>query len=225
MLYIVATPIGNREDITLRALRVLREVDFILCEDTRVTHKLLIMYDIKKECVSCHHHSSAQSMEAIIHRLKKGESAALVTDAGTPGISDPGNVFISHALAEAVDVVSIPGSSALTAALSVAGIPTDRFTFFGFIPHKKGRKIFLLEIAESSYTAVFYESCHRIKKTLSELEPLIGDRHVIVFRELTKMFETVYRGTIAEILPHIKEKGEFVVIVTPYIERGHKKRK
>src|SRR3989344_2729888 len=216
MLYVVATPIGNMEDITLRALRVLREADFIICEDTRVTHKLFVMYDIKKERVSCHHHSSSQSMEGIIHRLKKGESAALVTDAGTPGISDPGNVFVSHALAEGVDVVSIPGPSALTAALSVAGIPTDKFTFFGFIPHKKGRKTFLLEIAESSYTAVFYESCHRIKKTLNELAPLIGDRHIIVCRELTKIFETVYRGTIADILGKVTEKGEFVVILEPF---------
>ena len=220
MLYSVATPIGNREDITLRALRILREVDFILCEDTRVTHKLLGMYDIKKECVSCHHHSSSQKIEMIIERLKNGEHAALVTDAGTPGISDPGNIFVHHAIMAGIEGVSVPGPRALSAALSVAGIGTDRFVFWGFIPHKKGRKTFLANIAESSYPAVFYESCHRIKKTLNELKPLIGDRHVIVCRELTKMFETVYRGTIEEIVPNIVEKGEFVVILALFSYSG-----
>ena len=213
MLYSVATPIGNREDITLRALRILREVDFILCEDTRVTSKLLVMHDIKNTLVSYHHHTSEKKIQQIVERLAAGENAALVTDAGTPGISDPGNILIEKALAQGVEVSPIPGPSAVATALSIAGVPTDKFVFIGFVPHKKGRKTLFENIAQQKETVVFYESPHRIKKTLTQLAEHIPEKEVIVCRELTKKFETIYRGNILNIIDSVKEKGEFVVIV------------
>lgn len=213
MLYSVATPIGNREDITLRALRILREVDFILCEDTRVTSKLLAMHEIKNTLVSYHHHSSEKKIAEIVERLQNGESAAIVTDAGTPGISDPGNILIQKALEQEVEVSPIPGPSAVATALSIAGVPTDKFVFLGFVPHKKGRKTLFENIAQQKETVVLYESPHRITKTLTQLSEYIAEKEIIVCRELTKKFETIYRGTIESILSTLKEKGEFVVII------------
>ena len=217
MLYIVATPIGNLEDITLRALRILREVDFILCEDTRVTKRLLEKYEITTPSVSYHQHSSDAKINKIIDRLQSGESAALVTDAGTPGISDPGNILIDailrFPLIDNLRIVPIPGSSALTTALSIAGASTDRFWFLGFLPHKKGKQTLFELIANTKETVVFYESNHRIRKTLETLARYIGNRPVVVCRELTKMFETIYRGTISEVLEELDERGEFVVII------------
>lgn len=222
MLYIVATPIGNLEDITLRALRILREADLILCEDTRHTCKLLNHYEIKKPTLSHHQHSKKSRVQQIVEMLKQGKNLALVTDAGTPGISDPGNRLIREISHYPNILISqIPGASALTAAASVSGLPCDSFLFLGFIPVKKRRKKVLQEIADSSRTVIFYESCHRIKKTLTQLSSLI-DRQVVVARELTKKFETVYRGSIAEILESdIVEKGEFVVMISKQISRRY----
>lgn len=216
MLSIVATPIGNLEDITLRALRIFREADLILCEDTRHTRKLLDHYEIKKPTLSHHQHSKKSRVQQIVEMLKQGRNLALVADAGTPGISDPGNRLIREISHYPNILISqIPGASALTAAASVSGLPCDSFLFLGFIPVKKKRKKVLQEIADSSRTVIFYESCHRIKKTLTQLREFIGDEcQIVVARELTKKFETVHRGSIAEILENdIVEKGEFVVIV------------
>jgi 16S rRNA (cytidine1402-2'-O)-methyltransferase len=224
MLYIVATPIGNLEDITLRALRILREVDFILCEDTRVTKRLLDKYEIKTPMISYHQHSQAPKVEKIITLLKQNKNLALVTDAGTPGISDPGNLLIAAILALPenlpVKIIPIPGPSAIIAALSVSGLPTDEFLFLGFLPHKKGRQTLIKKIAASEQTVVVYESCHRIVKFLQELIDNNGaDLKIVVCRELTKMFESVYRGKPKEILDLFQSdknhlKGEFVVIAS-----------
>ncbi len=226
MLYIVATPIGNLEDISLRALRILKEVDLILCEDTRVTRKLLDTYQIKnKKLESYHQHTSQKKVDKLLGLIKENQ-VALVTDAGTPGISDPGNKLISALVGTGLNlsIVSIPGASAVTAALSVSGFPTDNFLFKGFIPHKNKRQKFLKEIIASKVTTIFYESPHRILKCLEQLEDLCRDRsrpvQLVICRELTKKFETIYRGTAQEILKQIKKefknkkiKGEFVVIV------------
>lgn len=174
-LYIVGTPIGNLEDISLRALRILGEVDFILCEDTRVSRKLLDHYNIKTPTKSCHEHSSDKEIESIIELLRAGKNLAMIADAGTPGISDPGGKVIERVIekmGEDVKIESVPGPSAVTAALSISGIPTDRFIFMGFPPHKKGRQTFLSRIADSDYPVVVYESKHRILKFLEELQVL-----------------------------------------------------
>ena len=219
-LSIVATPIGNLEDLTFRARSVLEAADILLAEDTRVTKKLLQRYALKKTCVPFHQHSHSSSYTKVIDALKSGKHVALVTDAGTPGISDPGNKLVAavyEALGGTVRIEPIPGPSALTAALSIAGMPTDRFIFYGFIPHKKGRQKLFSEIAESDIPVVFYESPHRIIKTLTALSELIDKkRPVVVARELTKKFETVYRGTITEVAAKVKEKpkGEFVIVIS-----------
>lgn len=218
-LYIVATPIGNLSDITLRALEVLKQVDLILCEDTRHTQKLLNHYNIKTPTLSYHQHSRLTKIEQIIKLLKTGKNLALVTDAGTPGISDPGGKLVSEVisqLSDSVNIVSIPGPSALTSSLSVSGLRTDSFTFLGFLPTKKGRETLFKEISESKRTVAFYESPHRILKTLESLNQHILVREIVVCRELTKMFESIYRGTPSEVLEKLKRdkiKGEFVVIV------------
>ncbi len=219
MLYIVATPIGNLSDITFRAIEVLREVDIIVCEDTRVTQKLLARYEIKnKKLMNYHHHSSDNMFNKIAEELNSGKKLAYVTDAGTPGISDPGNKLVEFIVSNYPDVsvVPIPGASALPTALSVSGFATDNFVFKGFIPHKKARKKFLEEIAESKTTVIFYESVHRIQKLLSEMWQVIPERQIVLARELTKQFESIYRGTADEIRVQLEAdvvKGEFVVIV------------
>ena len=216
-LYIVATPIGNMDDITLRALEILKSVDFVLCEDTRVTQKILNHYKIKTKTISYHQHSTERKANEIIELLENNNDLALVTDAGTPGISDPGNKLVELAVNSSIsiDIIPIPGASALTSALSVSGFPTDRFLFLGFPPHKKGRQKYFQEIADAKYTVAFYESCHRIKKALEQLsEVLDTDRQLCICRELTKKFETIYRGNITELLDiDIKDKGEFVVVI------------
>lgn len=227
-LYIVATPIGNLEDITVRALRVLGEVALVLCEDTRTTKKLLDRYDIHTPMLSYHAHSGEMKVDRIIAHLASGQDAALVTDAGTPAISDPGSVLVArvrtHAAAHpdaGIAVCSVPGPSALTAALSVAGMPGSDVLFLGFLPHKKGRQSLFAEIAASKRTVAFYESPHRIEKTLASLEEHMGDaRRVTLARELTKIHEEVLSGTAAELLGVLREdphraKGEFVVLVAP----------
>lgn len=213
-LYIVATPIGNLGDITLRALETLKSVDFILCEDTRHTQKILNHFEIKTPTVSYHQHSDEKKLREIKEILESGKSLALVTDAGTPGLSDPGNKLVSVISDHGSQIIPIPGPSALTAALSISGFDTSRVLFLGFPPHK-GRAKFFKEVAEAKHTVAFYESNHRIKKCLGELAEILDKkRQICVCRELTKQFETTYRGTIEEILQvKILEKGEFVIVI------------
>lgn len=217
-LYVVATPIGNLGDITLRALETLKAVDAVLCEDTRVTGKLLMHYEIKKSLISCHEHTEDAKLAQIIERLRRGESLAFVSDAGTPGLSDPGNKLVSLALADAVPVVPIPGVSALAALVSVAGIDLREFVFLGFPPHKKGRETFFKTVAASDIPVFYYESPHRVMKNLALLETLAPEKRVIIGRELTKLFEEVVRGSLQEVKEYFethpeKVKGEFVGIV------------
>lgn len=215
-LYIVATPIGNLGDITLRALETLKTVDFILCEDTRVTKNLLNHYEINKPMISYHQHSAEKKVREIAGMLEEGKNLALVSDAGTPGISDPGGLLIKSLVKNLqTEIIPIPGASAAITALSIAGFPTDKFIFMGFPPHKNKRQKFFKEVAAAEYTTVFYESGHRIKKCLQELkENLDTGRSVLVCRELTKKFETIYRGTIDQVLENMQdERGEFVVVV------------
>ena len=218
-LYIVATPIGNLEDITLRALRILKEVDLILCEDTRVTKKLLDRYEIQKPLLSYHHHSKLSRVEKIVEHLENGKNLALVSDAGTPGVSDPGNELTAELLKQdGAEIIPIPGASAITILASVAGINMSRFTFLGFPPHKKGRETFFREVAEAKYPVVYFESPHRFLKNLELLEKMKPDAKLIVGRELTKMFEEILRGEIGEIRKNWEKKaekekrGEFVII-------------
>lgn len=215
-LYVIGTPIGNLEDITLRALRILSEVGCVVAEDTRVTKRLLEHYKISKPLFSFHEHSTHAAWHKIRDILKRGESIAVVTDAGTPGISDPGGKLLELVRTELpeVAIVSVPGPSALTAALSLAGIPLNEFLYLGFLPHKKGRQTKLKLIAASEWPVVLFESVHRIQKLLAELASL--NKQVVVCRELTKKFETVYRGSAQEIIsqmPAGEIKGEFVVII------------
>jgi len=222
-LFIVATPIGNLEDLSMRALRILKEVDFILCEDTRVTKKLLNHYDIKKPLLSYHQHSRLKKVNYILELLKQGKNLALISDAGTPGISDPGNLLVDEAikrLMEKVKIIPIPGPSAVTAAASISGFPMDKFLFLGFPPTKRKRKKFFQEVVKSKYPVIFYESPYRIIKSLRDLQ-LISKTYnlkpkIVVCRELTKKFETIYRGEIEEVIKEIEKdiiKGEFVIIV------------
>lgn len=221
-LYIVATPIGNLKDITLRALETLKEADFVLAEDTRVTKKLLLRYGIQTPLLSYHQHSKKQVQEKIFQLLSQGENLALVTDAGTPGISDPGNELIAYLLEKdpSISIVPIPGPCALTALASIAGVPMDKFLFLGYPPHKKGRKKFFEQIAQSKYPVIFYESPHRILKTLEDLHSLNSDISLVVGGELTKTFERVYRGTLDQMREMMEKdvgKGEFVLLV--YLEK------
>lgn len=210
------------EDITLRALRVLGEADVVLAEDTRVTGKLLARHNISAKLKSYHQQSSDKVAEQIITLLEEGKTLALVTDAGTPGIADPGNELIARVLAALPDtrIEPIPGASSLAAALSVSGFPTNEFVFMGFLPHKKGRQTQLNEIADIKRTVALFESPHRIGKLLGELDERMPERPAAIFREVTKMHETHYRGTIAELHTqftegNILEKGELVIILGP----------
>lgn len=217
-LYIVATPIGNLEDITLRALRILTEVDYVLAEDTRVTGKLLAHYDIKAKLRRYDAHSSDQVHETILDDLAAGHNIALVSDAGTPGVSDPGVRLVQMAQAAGLRVDAVPGPSAITAALSIAGIAGNQFSFLGFVPHKKGRQTFFQDLANHQYPVIFFESTHRILKTLEALHTYTATRPVILGRELTKLHEELLRGTPEELLATLRDnpvqqKGEFVVIV------------
>ncbi len=219
MLYVIATPIGNLQDITLRALEVLKSADLIACEDTRVTAKLLNHYQIKKPLVSYHQHSKIGKVDKIIKKLKSGKKMALVTDAGTPGISDPGNVLVAEAIKNEIKVIPIPGVSALTTIASIAGIDLQKFVFLGFPPHKKGRETFFKKVLESEFPVIYYDSVYRVLKNLELLQKLGGrSKNIILGRELTKVYEETMRGTPKEILNYFKNnseklKGEFVVIV------------
>jgi 16S rRNA (cytidine1402-2'-O)-methyltransferase len=219
--YVVATPIGNMGDITLRAIDTLKEVDFILCEDTRVTKRLLEKYQINKPTMSYHAQSKLAKTDKIFEFLEEGKDLALVSDAGTPTISDPGAMLISkikEKFNDEVQVIPIPGASALIAGLSASGLTTHEFTFLGFLPHKKGRETLFKEIAQSGRTMVFYESPHRILKTLEALAKFSPDKKVCIARELTKIYEEFKTGTPAEVLEYLiknkeKQRGEFTVIV------------
>lgn len=217
-LYIVATPIGNLGDITSRAIETFKEVDFIACEDTRVTSKLLNANDIKKELVSFNAKSETNKISYVLKRIKNGEPCALVSDAGTPTISDPGVRLVNEAIKNNIEVIGIPGSNAAILALSISGLPTDAFVYEGFLPQKKGRQKKLKGLAEEARTIVLYESVYRIEKLLNELNEYMPNRFVVVHRELTKMFEETWRGLandILEDLPSKTIKGEFVVIIAP----------
>jgi len=219
-LYIVGTPIGHLKDVTIRALEILEGVDLILCEDTRVTQKLLNHFNIKTKTLSYHQHSKLKKIKYILDLLRNGKNLALVSDAGTPGISDPGNKLVEEVaklLGDEVRIVPVPGVSALTAAASISGFPTDRFLFLGFPPQKRKRKKFFEEVINSKHPVILYESRYRILKTLDELKMINERLSVAVCRELTKKFETIYRGTINEVIKELKLKGqirgEFVVII------------
>ena len=217
-LYIVATPIGNLEDVTYRAIQVLKDVDAIICEDTRVTSRLLERYEVPKKSLIPHYkNQEAKSIVPVIERLKNGESLALVSDAGTPGISDPGFYMVSEIVKAGFTVEPIPGVTAATALLSVSHIPNGHFYFEGFLPHKKGRQTRLKFLKDMDCGVVFYESTHRILKFLAEILEHFGDKEILVGRELTKIHETIFRGTVSEAIAFFQErsvKGEFVVYVS-----------
>lgn len=216
-LYLVPTPIGNMEDITLRALRILKEVALILAEDTRTTGKLLKHYDIHNRLQAYHIHNEHKILENIVQRLSDGEEMALVSDAGTPSVSDPGFLLVRECVKNGIPVETLPGPTAFVPALVNSGFPSDRFFFEGFLPHKKGRQTRLKELAQLSHTLIIYESPHRLVKTLEQLAEFFGqERPVAVSRELTKIHEETIRGTLAEVYDFYKDKtvkGEIVIVV------------
>ncbi len=217
-LYIVATPIGNLEDITLRAIRVLKTVDLIAAEDTRRSARLLHHYQISTKMTSYHDFTDTKKRKSILHKILSGNDVALISDAGTPGISDPGYRLIVEALSEAIEVHAVPGPSVLTAALSVSGLPTDRFYFCGFLPKRSGpRKTRLRSLGSRTETLVCYESPHRILATLKEMKEILASRKIAVFREMTKLHEEVYRGSLEGALDHFRDRekirGEFTLVL------------
>ncbi|KYG84509.1 16S rRNA (cytidine(1402)-2'-O)-methyltransferase [Roseivirga seohaensis] len=215
-LYLVPTPIGNLEDITLRALRILNEVDVILAEDTRTSGKLLKHHNITKPLQSYHIFNEHKTVEKLISRMESGEKFALVSDAGTPSISDPGFLLVRELLKAGLEVNCLPGATAFVPALVNSGLPSERFVFEGFLPHKKGRQTRLMKLAEEERTIILYESPHRLIKCLEQLKEHLGDRKASVSREISKMFEETVRGTLSELVAHFTAKGvkgEFVVLV------------
>lgn len=217
MLYLVPTPVGNLEDITLRALRVLKEADLILAEDTRTSGLLLKHFDIHRPMLSYHKFNEHQTVERIVERLQAGETVAVISDAGTPGISDPGFLVAREAARAGVKVSCLPGATAFIPALVASGLPCDKFCFEGFLPQKKGRQTRLQQLAEEPRTMVFYESPHRVVKALTQFIEIFGaERPVAVCREISKVHEEIVRGTLTETLAHFNEqepRGEFVIIV------------
>jgi 16S rRNA (cytidine1402-2'-O)-methyltransferase len=218
-LFMLATPIGNLEDVTARAVRVLSEADLVVCEDTRVTSKLLAHLQISKSLKSIHQHSDVRTIDSIVERIVKGEKIVYVCDAGTPGMNDPGGKIVAASFEAGVRVEPIPGPSALTAAISVCGFPMDEFMYVGFVPHKKGRETLFREMAERKTPTVFLESTHRVMKTLEALSKhLDPERPIFIGRELTKLHESLYRGMITDVIHQLEEtstKGEFIVIIGP----------
>lgn len=215
-LYIVATPIGNLQDITLRALEVLKSVKVIACEDTRVTKKLLGHFAIGTETFSLHHHSSEKIIHSLIARIASGEDAAYVSDAGTPGVSDPGGKLVEEAYKKDIKVVPIPGASSVISALSTSGFPADQFQFLGYFPRKKGRQALLSKLQDFDITTVFFEAPYRILKTLEDLATAIPTRQVMIGREMTKQFEELMRGTAHEVFTRAKTReprGEYVIVI------------
>lgn len=217
-LYLVPTPIGNLEDITLRALRILKECDFILAEDTRESRKLLAHFSIDKPIYSYHQNNEHAIVKGLVEKIRRHQSVALVTDAGTPAISDPGYLLVRECIREGIEVECLPGATAFVPALVVSGLPCEQFEYIGFLPHKKGREMRFKAIAASSITTVMYESPHRLIKTLEQLHTFCGpDRALSVSREISKKFEETVRGTTTEVLEHFRAnepRGEFVVVVS-----------
>lgn len=214
-LYVVATPIGNVQDLSPRAREVLSSVGEILCEDTRVTRKLLERLEINTHASSIHQHSTDKELQNALDKLQAGASMAYVSDAGTPNVSDPGGKLVARAAEEGIEIVTIPGPSAVMAALQVCGFPADSFTFLGFPPHKKGRQKYFDKIEEIEHTVALFESKHRIMKTLEQLPQ---DRPMFIGRELTKMHESMYRGIAPELMKELEAdstKGEFVIVLSP----------
>lgn len=220
MLYLVPTPVGNLEDMTLRAIRILKEADVILAEDTRTSGLLLKHYDIKNRLCSHHKFNEHQTADAFAARMAAGEVMALISDAGTPAISDPGFMLVRACVARGVEVQCLPGATAFVPALVASGLPCERFCFEGFLPQKKGRATRLEQLREESRTMIFYESPHRVVKTLTQFIEIFGaDRQVSVCREISKIHEQSVRGTLTEVLAHFEEnepRGEFVIIVAGY---------
>jgi 16S rRNA (cytidine1402-2'-O)-methyltransferase len=219
-LYIVGTPIGNLQDVTARTREILAQVEMVICEDTRVTAKLLIHVTVKKPLISIRQHSLDHDLDQVLAKIAGGQSAVYVTDAGMPNVADPGGRLVERAYQQGINVVSVPGPSALTAALSVSGLPADRFLFLGFLPHKKGRQTLFQRIAETAETVVLFESPHRLMKTLESLMGIIPNRTMAVCRELTKIHESVVRGTVTEVRKHYQDhadevRGEIVIIIGP----------
>ncbi len=216
-LIIVPTPIGNLEDITLRAIKLLKEVDVILAEDTRKSGKLLKHFNIETNMVSYHQHNEHKVVNNIIQRIANGEKMALITDAGTPAISDPGFLLVRECISQNIEVECLPGATAFVPALVNSGLPSDKFFFEGFLPHKKGRHSRLKTLAQLPYTVIFYESPHRLLKTLSQISEFFGkERKVSVSREITKIHEETVRGTVTEVINHFTNntiKGEIVIVV------------
>jgi 16S rRNA (cytidine1402-2'-O)-methyltransferase len=224
-LYVVPTPIGNLEDITLRALNVLKGVDVIAAEDTRTTKFLLDHYGIQKPLLSFYSHNEQVRVPQIIQKLKSGDSVALVSDAGTPGISDPAHSIIAASIENSINIIPLPGATAFVPALVVSGFSTHEFVFEGFLPHKKGRKTKLERLKDEERTIILYESVHRIQKTLQEVLEYFGDRNVVVVRELTKKFEEITRGKVSAVLQEFASrimKGEFVLVIEGKNNLKHK---
>ena len=217
-IYIVSTPIGNLKDITVRAIESLNEVDFILCEDTRITSILLKHYNISKPLISFNAVTEGKKIPSVINRIKTGENCALVSDSGTPLISDPGVRLVSEAIKQNIEIISIPGSTAFISALTISGLPTDSFVFEGFLPQKKGRQKKLKELSTEPRTIIIYESPFRIEKLIDELIEYMPERYIVVCRELTKKFEETWRGYpkyLRDDLVNKVIKGEFVVVIAP----------
>ena len=228
ILYIVPTPVGNMEDMTFRAVRILKEVDLVLAEDTRTSGKLLKHYDIRNQLMSHHKFNEHGTSAGIVNRLQAGENVALISDAGTPGISDPGFFLVREAVRAGVEVQCLPGATAFVPALVSSGLPCDRFVFEGFLPQKKGRKTRLESLQEESRTMVFYESPYRLVKTLQQFAVFFGgDRQVSVCREISKVHEESVRGSLDEVIAHFtatEPKGEIVIVLAGKGEKGEVKR-
>ena len=216
-LYVVATPIGNLEDITLRAIRVLKEVEIIAAEDTRRTRKLLGAYQISTPMTSLYDRIEDRKSSVLISKMHDGMDVAIVSDAGTPGISDPGYVLVSKAIAEGIEIIPVPGASAVVTALCVSGLPTDSFAFYGFLPSRSGkRKQFLSTLMDEAKTLVFYESPKRLIESLRDIGEVLGNRNVVVLREMTKVFEEIMRGTLGEVINQLQGrvvKGEVTLVI------------
>ena len=217
MLYLIATPIGNMKDITLRALEILREVDIIACEDTRSARKLINFYEIKKKLISFHEHNEEKSGKKIISYLREGKSVALITERGTPGISDPGFTLVNKAIEEGINFTMLPGPTAFVMALVLSGLPLHSFLFRGFPPHKKGkRQKFLKDDKSIPYTLIYYESPYRIIKFLEDAIEIFGDRYAVIANDLTKKFETLIRGNLSKLkekLEKTKIRGEYTILI------------
>ena len=215
-LYLVSTPIGNLEDITIRAIRILRSVNLIAAEDTRTTGILLKKHDIKNKLISYHSYNQKQQVSKIMSQLKAGSAVALVSDAGTPGISDPAYILVRSCIENNIRMIPVPGACAILASLVVSGLPVNRFVFEGFLPTKKGRKTRIKELAAEKRTIVFYESPHRIIKTVTEILEIWGNRNCVMGREITKKFEEFYRGTLSDLIEYLDSKspkGEIVLLI------------